>query len=383
MANILLGVSGGIAAYKALELVRLATAAGHSVRAVQTPASLRFVGSASFHALTGAPVLVGELDPDPARGAFPGEQVGQHDPIGHLELVAKADVYLIAPASANTIAKLAHGLADNMLTTAALAARCPVILAPAMNEAMYLNPATTANLRTLRERGVTVIEPEQGSLASKGEHGIGRLPDPAKLLAACEEALRRQRSWHGLRVLITAGGTREPIDSVRFLGNSSSGRMGLALADAAIARGAEVSVIAANVSLQQPGEARWIEVCTAAEMQQACEQELPRCDVLLMAAAIADFRPATPVNGKIKKREVDSLSLEHAPTGDVLAFAAKMRTEDQTLIGFAAEHGGEGLAHARAKLAEKRLDAIVLNDISRADIGFDSAENEVERLRSS
>lgn len=377
MARILLGVSGGIAAYKALELVRLATGAGHSVRVIQTPTSRRFVGPASFEALSGAPVLIGEFDRDPARGAFPGEQPPAHEPIGHLELVEKADLLLVAPASANTIAKLAHGHAENMLGAAALAAACPLVIAPAMSSKMYEHPATQANLELLRARGAHVIEPASGRLASKGEQGIGRLPEPAALLAACEAVLARSASWAGLKVLVSAGGTREPIDGVRFVGNTSSGRMGLALAEAAAARGAQVSVVAANVALPTPAGVRWVEAPTAAAMQQACEQEMAGCDVLLMAAAIADFRPAHPVDGKIKKREAQSLDLELEPTPDVLAGLAAARTDGQTLIGFAAEHGEQGLAHARAKLAEKRLDAIVLNDISRADIGFAAAENEV------
>ena len=264
MSRILLGVSGGIAAYKALELVRLATAAGHDVRVVQTPASLRFVGKASFAALTGAPVLISEFERDPARGAFPAQTPPTHEPLSHLELVANAEVYLIAPASANTIAKLADGLADNLLTSCALAASCPMVVAPAMNSPMYEHPATRANLQTLRERGVIIVEPGVGRLASKGEHGIGRLAEPAELLAACEAALAANGAGpvgasasdgaglSGVRVLVTAGGTREPIDSVRFLGNSSSGRMGFALAQAARGRGAEVTLVAANVALERP-----------------------------------------------------------------------------------------------------------------------------------
>jgi phosphopantothenoylcysteine decarboxylase/phosphopantothenate--cysteine ligase len=383
MARILLGVSGGIAAYKALELVRLATGAGHSVRVIQTPSSRRFVGQASFEALTGAPVLVGEFDHDPFRGAFPGQRPPGHEPIGHLEIVAKADLLLIAPASANTIAKLAHGHAEGMLSTAALAATCPLAIAPAMSSNMYEHPATQANLDLLRDRGAHVIEPESGRLASKGEQGIGRLPEPAALLGACEAILANRAPawqtgiWAGLKVLVTAGGTREPIDGVRFVGNTSSGRMGLALAQAAAARGAQVTVIAANVALERPAGARWVQAPTAAEMQRACEQEMPGCDVLLMAAAIADFRPAHPVNGKIKKRERQSLTLELESTPDVLAGLSAVRTDRQTLVGFAAEHGEQGLAHARTKLAEKHLDAIVLNDISRTDIGFAAGENEV------
>jgi phosphopantothenoylcysteine decarboxylase/phosphopantothenate--cysteine ligase len=383
MARILLGVSGGIAAYKALELVRLATAAGHSVRVVQTPASRRFVGEASFAALTGAPVLVSEFERDPARGAFPGDEQPAHEPLSHLELVGNADVYLIAPASANTIAKLAHGLAEDLLSSCALAARCPVLVAPAMNNHMYEHAATRANVDTLRERDVTIIEPGVGRLASKGEQGVGRLAEPAELLAACEAALDGnpgEGPWHGLRVLVTAGGTREPIDSVRFLGNSSSGRMGLALAQAARVRGAEVTLIAANVALQSPAGIARREVVTAAQLEQACEEEFPTCDVLLMAAAVADFRPARPANGKIKKAGQKGLALELEATTDVLATLAGRRHDGQTLVGFAAEHGERAVEHGLQKLTAKHLDAIVVNDISRADIGFNVDVNEVTIL---
>jgi phosphopantothenoylcysteine decarboxylase / phosphopantothenate---cysteine ligase len=401
MARILLGVSGGIAAYKALEFVRLATAAGHAVRVVQTRASQRFIGAASFAALTGAPVLVSEFEPDPARGAFPGEQPPAHAPLSHLELPARADVYLIAPASANTIAKLAAGMAEDMLSACALAASCPVLVAPAMNNRMYEHAATQANLRTLRERGVEVIGPEEGRLASEGEYGPGRLLEPLELLQACEAALARavttasdERTAHagaaagadaaaplrGVRVLVTAGGTREPLDSVRFLGNSSSGRMGLALAQAAHARGAQVTLIAANVQLPRPAGVTCRGVCTAAELREACVEEFPNCDVLLMAAAVADFRPAAPIATKIKKAARDELVLELEPTVDVLGELARSRRAGQTLVGFAAEHGADALADARRKLIEKGLDAIVVNDISRADIGFDADENEVTIL---
>ncbi len=389
MSRILLGVSGGIAAYKALELVRLATAAGHAVRVVQTPASRRFVGSDSFAALTGAPVLVSEFERDPARGAFPGQAPPAHEPLSHLQLVANADIYLIAPATANTIAKLAAGLADNLLTSCALAATCPVVLAPAMNARMYEHPATAANLETLRSRGVQLVEPDAGRLASAGEEGIGRLAEPERLLAACEDALAgragdtrpaQRGSWRGLRVLVTAGGTREPIDSVRFLGNSSSGRMGIALAGAARARGADVTLVAANVALAAPDGVACREVVTAAELKHACEQEFPGCDVLLMAAAVADFTPVAPADGKIKKSNRALLELVLEPTDDVLAGLAARRRDGQTLVGFAAEHGEDAVALAREKLAAKGLDAVVVNDISRADIGFDTDANEVTIL---
>jgi phosphopantothenoylcysteine decarboxylase/phosphopantothenate--cysteine ligase len=379
VARLLLGVSGGIAAYKALELVRLATRAGHSVRVIQTPTSERFVGVASFQAITGAPVLTSEFARDPARGAFPGDPQPEHEPISHLQLVANADVFLVAPASANTIAKLAHGLADNLLSSAALAARCPLVVAPAMNDAMYEHPATQANLAALRQRGARIVDPGVGALASKGEHGVGRLAEPPELLAAVEEALvgDRRADLAGLRVLVTAGGTREPIDSVRFVGNRSSGRMGFALAEQAARRGATVTVVAANVALERTATVTYRDVVTAADLAAACEQEFPRCDVLLMAAAVADFRPADPVATKIKK-DADapsSIGLERTP--DVLAGLSTQRRADQTLVGFAAEHGDDAVAHARGKLERKRLDAVVVNDISRPDIGFDTPDNEV------
>jgi len=385
MSRILLGVSGGIAAYKALELVRLATVAGHSVRVVQTPTSLRFVGAASFEALTGAPVLSSEFERDPSRGAFPGQRPPAHEPLSHLELVSNADLFLIAPASANTLAKLAHGLADNLLSSCALAATCPVLLAPAMNNHMYENEATQANLRILREHGVEIVEPGIGRLASKGEEGVGRLAEPERLLAACEAALGRgdsfraapPQSMEGLKVLVTAGGTREPIDSVRFIGNSSSGRMGFALAQAASDRGAEVTLVAANVALSAPAGVSLREVVTAAELEQACQEEFASCDVLLMSAAVADFTPASPTNGKIKKSDRARLELVLEPTADVLAGLASHRRNGQTLIGFAAEHGADAVAQAQGKLLAKRLDALIVNDISREDIGFDVDSNEV------
>jgi phosphopantothenoylcysteine decarboxylase / phosphopantothenate---cysteine ligase len=378
MARLLLGVSGGIAAYKALELVRLATKAGHAVRVIQTPTSERFIGVASFEGVTGAPVLTSEFARDPMRGAFPGDQPPAHEPISHLQLVANADLFLIAPASANTIAKLAQGLADNLLSSAALAARCPLVLAPAMNDAMYEHAATQANLAALRARGVTVVDPGVGPLASKGEHGVGRLAEPPELLAACEALLAPTGSLAGLRVLVTAGGTREPIDSVRYVGNRSSGRMGLALAEEAARRGAAVTIVAANVALPRPAGATWRAVETAAQLADACAEEFPRCDVLLMAAAVADFRPAAPAATKLKKDGAatpDAIALER--TDDVIAGLAARRRPGQTLVGFAAEHGDDALGFAREKLARKRLDAIVFNDISRSDIGFDATENEV------
>jgi phosphopantothenoylcysteine decarboxylase/phosphopantothenate--cysteine ligase len=405
MARLLLGVSGGIAAYKSLELARLATLAGHGVRVLMTENAGRFVGAASFEGIVGAPVLTSEYERDPLRGAFPGEPrdgepaEAEHDPIGHLELAANCDAFLVAPASANTIAKLAGGFADSMLSTSFLACTAPRLVAPAMNDRMYADAATQANLARLRERGVEVIEPDEGLLASRGEHGRGRLPDPQELLARVEAALAGEgRSaaateptlpgveplpaltdgepgpWSGLRVLVTAGGTREPIDSVRFIGNRSSGRMGLALAAAAARRGAEVTLVAANVALDEPDGVKRIDVETTAELAHETVERFDTQHVLLMAAAPADFR-TEPITGKIKRQ--DSLNLNLQPTEDILAAVAAIRGENQTVVGFAAEHGGDALERARSKLVRKGADLIVLNDVSDATIGFDSAENEV------
>jgi|SRR5579884_1377647 len=376
MPRILLGVSGGIAAYKALEAARLAVKAGHAVRVIQTEASNRFVGPASFEAITGAPVLISEFQPDPARGAYPGEPLPERVPISHLALVERAEVYLIAPASANTLAKLAHGHADNLLTAAALAAACPVAVAPAMNNRMYLHPATRANVAQLQARGITVVPPGEGELGSYGEYGVGRLAEPPELLSVCESLLG-PRTLAGLRVLVTAGGTREPIDSVRFIGNHSSGRMGLALAAEAQRRGADVTLIAANVALPPPPSTTVIEVRSAAELARTAAAQFESSDVLLMAAAVADFRPAQPAAEKLKKDQGPPPPLELEPTEDILKSLAEHRREGQTVVGFAAEHGANALAYGRDKLARKHLDAIVVNDISAPGVGFDAAENEV------
>jgi phosphopantothenoylcysteine decarboxylase/phosphopantothenate--cysteine ligase len=400
MARVLLGVSGGIAAYKALEFARLATLAGHGVRVLMTENAGRFVGAASFEGIVGAPVLTSEFERDPMRGAFPGEPgTGSHDPIGHLELASGCDVFLVAPASANTIAKLARGFADSMLATSFLACTAPRLLAPAMNDRMYADAATQANLTILRERGVEVIEPDEGLLASRGEHGRGRLPDPQRLLAAVEAAIGGAATlpkvepqgqdedvteaapapgaggpWDGLRVIVTAGGTREPIDAVRFIGNRSSGRMGFALAAAAAKRGAEVTLVAANVSLPAPPGVKRIDVETTAELAHETVERFETQHVLLMAAAPADFR-TEPITGKIKRQ--DQLNLNLRPTEDILASISAQKGVEQTVVGFAAEHGGDAIGRARAKLTRKGADLIVLNDVSDPRIGFDSAENEV------
>jgi phosphopantothenoylcysteine decarboxylase/phosphopantothenate--cysteine ligase len=385
MPRILLGVSGGIAAYKALELTRLATKAGHRVRVIQTEASTRFVGTASFAAITGAPVLITEWEPDPLRGAFPGDPAPAHAPLSHLQLAETADVFVVAPASANTLAKLAAGQADNLLCAAALACRRPLLLAPAMNDAMYEHPATQANIATLRARGATVLEPGTGALGSPGEWGIGRLPEPPALLAAIEAALGAAApgggDLDGLSVLVTAGGTREPIDAVRFIGNRSSGRMGFALADEAARRGAGVTVVAANVALPRNPAVRYVDTESAAELGAATAAEFERCDVLLMAAAVADYRPEARREDKIKKTEAE-IELRLERTEDVLSGLAARRRDGQVLVGFAAETGARALEYGRAKLARKNLDAVVVNDVAEPGIGFDAADNEVTILTS-
>lgn len=442
--KLLVGVSGSVAAYKALETVRLAVKAGHAVRVIQTPNSEQFVGKASFQALTGAPVLTSEFEEDPSRGAYPGEAPLARTQISHLALVQRADVFLIAPATANTIAKLTAGLADNLVTSAALAASCPVIVAPAMNNRMYLHAATQANIASLRERGVIVIEPSTGELASDAEFGIGRLAEPQILLERCEAEIgcalkervgvvgaagagqpgdgvgqlgggvgqsggvvedasgRRgadfevraadelpgvadeisvrvpRNDFAGVRVLVTAGGTQEPIDPVRFLGNRSSGRMGYALAAEAAARGARVTVIAANVSLPDPAGVKVVRVRTAAELARAAKAAFDECDVLLMAAAVADFKPSRSASHKLKKDSAEApKKLKLKPTQDVLSKLAERRKPGQTLIGFAAEHGEDAIEYGRGKLYRKRLDAVVINDVSDPEIGFESADNEV------
>lgn len=378
MASILIAVTGGVAAYKAAQLVRLATAAGHGVRVLMTPTAERFIGAATFEAITGAPVLFDEFQQDPLRGVYPGQRPPDHEPISHLAVAENADVLTVAPASANTIAKLAAGICDSMVTTSFLAAECARIVAPAMNDRMWRAEATRSNVATLRERGVVVLEPGVGALASRGEHGAGRMPEPDEIMAAIEEAIGEGGEggdMRGLRVLVTAGGTREPIDSVRFIGNRSSGRMGFALAERAARRGAQVTLIAANVSLPTPSGVERVDVGDVAGLAERARQQSASADVVLMAAAVSDFRPAEIPDGKIAREE--EIVLRLTPTEDVLASLTKQRQPGQTIVGFAAEHGGGFLERARAKLDRKGVDAIVVNDVSDPGIGFDSAENEV------
>ena len=351
MARVILGVSGGIAAYKACELCRLLVREGHEVTPLLTPEAETFVSAKTFEAL--------------ARRELP------RDLYPHL---VEADLLVIAPLTANTLAKLAQGLADNVLTQAALAYRGPVLAAPAMNVRMWEHPATQGNVRTLTERGIELIGPEEGELA-EGETGLGRMSEPEEIFARCRVLLGNGGPLAGKRVLVSAGGTREPLDAVRYLGNRSSGRMGVALAEEARRRGALVTLLAANLAVQPPSGVTVVETGTAAELAEAAFAR-QSSDVVLMAAAVADYRPADAIAGKHSK-DTERWSLELEPTQDVLAELGRRRSNGQLLVGFAADNGAEGLERARAKLAAKAVDLIVFNDVSRDDIGFDAAENEV------
>jgi phosphopantothenoylcysteine decarboxylase / phosphopantothenate---cysteine ligase len=350
MSRILLGVTGGIAAYKACDLTRLLVKAGHEVIPLVTPGAQRFVSEETFLALARRP--------------------RNDDVYPHL---TRADLLVVAPCTANTLAKLAHGVADNTLTEAALAHRGPVLVAPAMNPRMWANPATRANVATLRGRGVDLVGPDEGEMA-EGEWGVGRLAEPALIHERVEQLLA-PGTLAGRRVLITAGGTREPIDSVRFLGNHSSGRMGVALAEEARRRGAEVILLAANLAVDAPFGVETIPTPTAESMLDA-SLALPDVDVALLAAAVADYRPAEALAGKRPKDE-RSWSVELEPTADVARALGERKTEGRLLVVFGAEHGEAGLERKRAMLETKNADLVVFNDVGRADIGFDTAENEV------
>ncbi len=363
MADVLLGVSGGIAAYKSIDVLRILQRRGHVVRVVMTRAAQRFVGPATFAALSGHPVGV-EL--------FGAEGRPGYD---HLELARGADLLLVAPASANTVARMAAGLGDGLLGSVHLAFDGPVLIAPAMNTRMYLHPATVDNLALLVARGVQIIPPGTGLLADGGT-GVGRLADPAEIADAVEARLAGAGTLAGRRVLVSAGGTREPIDPVRYVGNRSSGRMGWAVAEAARRRGGEVTVLASNVELARHPDIRYIDAPTAADLHRAARAAFPSCDVLVMAAAVADFRPGTPRDGKIDKSAEGALALDLVPTEDILADLAARR-ERQVLVGFAAEHGPAGLERARAKRERKGLDLVVHNDVSRDGVGFGSRQNEI------
>ncbi|HWQ23771.1 MAG TPA: bifunctional phosphopantothenoylcysteine decarboxylase/phosphopantothenate--cysteine ligase CoaBC [Gaiellaceae bacterium] len=357
MARILLGVTGGIAAYKACTLVRLLVRAGHDVQPVLTASAERFVSADTFYALA--------RRPRPAT------------PYPHLE---PTDLLVVAPATANTLARLAHGLADDVLTEAALAHAGPVLVAPAMNVRMWEHPATQANVAVLRARGVELVGPNEGELA-EGEEGMGRMAEPEEIAARVEELLggaRPESALRGRRVLVSAGGTREPLDAVRFLGNRSSGRMGVALAEEARRRGAAVILLAANLAVPAPAGVEVVATPTAADLER---EALARADadVIVMAAAVADYRPAAPIAGK-RPKDGEPWRLELRPTSDVLAALGASRREGQVLVGFAAESGPDGLERARAKRLAKGADLIVWNDIGRAGVGFDAPDNEVVLL---
>jgi phosphopantothenoylcysteine decarboxylase/phosphopantothenate--cysteine ligase len=353
VARILVGVTGGIAAYKACTLVRLFVRAGHDVYPLVTAGAERFVTSETFFALA--------------------RKSRSDDPYLHLE---RADVLVVAPLTANSLARLAHGLADDLLTEAALAHSGPVVVAPAMNVRMWEHPATQANVLTLRSRGVEFVGPVEGELA-EGEAGMGRMAEPEAIAAAVEQILVGSSSstLSGKRVVVSAGGTREPLDAVRFVGNRSSGRMGAAIAAEAARRGADVTLLAANLSVPAPSGVEVVETPTAADVER---EALARsdADVIVMTAAVADYRPAARDEAK-RPKSSEPWQVELEPTTDVLAALGSARRPGQVLVGFAADGAGRGLMRAKEKRAKKGADLIVFNDVSRPDIGFDAAENEV------
>ncbi len=367
-SHVVLGVTGGIAAYKSADLASKLVRAGAQVDVVMTEAATRFVAPLTFQALTGRPVHV-----DPFRLLNQAE-------MAHLSLAWRADILVIAPATANTIAKLAHGIADNLLCSTALACGAPLLLAPAMDAGMWEHPTTQENLEALRRRGAVIVGPGEGRLAS-GKVGRGRMAEVPELLGAIRLVLGRGGPLSGKRVIVTAGGTQEPIDPVRYVGNRSSGKMGYALAQAALDRGAEVILVTAPTALPTPVGARRVDVCTAEEMRRAVLEALPACDILVMAAAVADFRPAETAPQKIKKGAA-GLDLRLERTADILAEVAEERQRSgrpAVVVGFAAETE-DLLANARAKLEAKRLDLIVANDVSAPDSGFAVGTNRVTLL---
>ncbi|WP_313409942.1 bifunctional phosphopantothenoylcysteine decarboxylase/phosphopantothenate--cysteine ligase CoaBC [Aeromicrobium sp.] len=370
MSRIVLGVTGGVAAYKAALLLRLFTEEGHDVRVVPTESALEFVGAATWEALSGNPVQT---------GVFENVQA-----VPHVKLGQTADLVVVVPATANTLARAAHGLADDLLTNTLLTARCPVVLAPAMHTEMWEHPATVANVATLRERGVLVIEPDSGRLTG-ADTGPGRLPEPEAIHALCRHVLQgRPRDLVGRHVAISAGGTREFLDPVRFLGNRSSGRQGIALAEAALARGASVTLVAANVSVDVPAGADVVRVVTTAELRDAMLKASESADAVVMAAAPADFRPASFAESKIKKQgDGVAPTIELVENPDILLELVRTRSGRSPVIaGFAAETGdasGSVLDHARAKLARKGCDVLVVNDVGSERV-FGQPDNEVTIL---
>ncbi len=364
--RVILGVAGGIAAYKAAELVRRLTETGHDVRVVPTEGALRFVGEATWAALSGHPVATDVW-------------AGAHE-VPHVRLGREADLVVVAPATADLLARAAHGLADDLLTNVLLTAHCPVLLAPAMHTEMWDHPATRANVATLRGRGTVVLDPAVGRLTG-ADTGRGRLPDPADLADLARLLLARPaalpRDLAGRRVLVTAGGTREALDPVRFIGNRSSGRQGYALALVAAARGAEVTVVAANVALPDPAGATVLRVTSAAELRDVTLAAAADGDAVVMAAAVADFRPALAESVKIKKAGGAPAPVELVPTADVLSDLVAARRPGQVVVGFAAETGDAEagwLEHGRRKLARKGADLLVVNPVGDG-LAFEVPDN--------
>lgn len=366
--NILLGVTGSIACYKAADLASKLTQVGANVDVILTPAALQFVTPLTFQSVTGRHVFVD------------ADLWGSEGHVQHIGLAKTADLLAIAPVSANTLAKLAHGIADNLLTVTALAARCPLLLAPAMDGGMFMHPATQANLETLLQRGARIVGPAQGHLAS-GLVGIGRMEETAELLGQIRLLLSRGGPLQGRKIVVTAGGTHEPIDPVRSINNRSSGKQGFALAQAALDLGAEVVLIAGPNNLTPPVGAKVVAVTTASDMLQIVADEILRADALIMAAAVADFRPAALAVQKIKKSSgITSIPLELTP--DILAEVAQIKDRTgwpRVVVGFAAETQNL-LENAGAKLAAKSLDMIVANDIAAEDAGFSVDTNQVTLL---
>ena len=361
--EIVLGISGSIAAYKAVLLLRELTARGAEVSVVMTAGAEHFVGPLTFRTLSGRPVLSNIFDPQ------------SDEAVEHVALAERAHAFVVAPATANVLAKAAHGIADDFLTTLLLAARCPVLMAPAMDGGMWEHAAVQANVATLRERGVTVLEPEAGALAS-GLSGRGRLPEIESIVEEVERALTPSRDLAGERVLVTAGPTREPIDPVRYLSNRSSGKMGHAVATAALRRGAEVVLISGPTALKPPAGAVFVPVQTAEEMREAALQHLPAASVVIKAAAVADYRVEKPSPTKIKSGgKRDGLSLDLVPNPDILKELAQKKG-GAFLVGFAAETN-DVRAHAAEKLRAKGVDLLVANDVSQQGIGFEADDNQV------
>jgi phosphopantothenoylcysteine decarboxylase/phosphopantothenate--cysteine ligase len=354
--RIVLGIGGGIAAYKVVEVARELTQAGADVRVVMTEAAKEFVGPITFSTLTGNPVET-ELFPDPAPGRIP-----------HTFLGRSADLVVVAPATANLIAKFALGLADDLLSSVLLATRAPIVMAPAMHTEMWENEATVRNIQTLRSRGVRMVDPEEGPLAGP-DVGVGRLADTTKILEAIDQGLGVTQSLDGVRVVVTAGGTQEPIDAVRFIGNRSSGLMGFEIAHEALRRGAKVVLISAPTHLVPPEGLEFIPVETAAEMSREVRQAAEESKVVVMAAAVADWRPANPASDKLKKAQ-GTPNIELVPNHDILEQLGKIKG-DRVLVGFAAETSDlEG--NAAKKLAGKNLDLVVANLVGVDYSGFGS-----------